>query len=67
MARITDENRGRRVSGAGFSVLGASKETGIPEKRIRAAIERGEVRLVDFGGTKRLPPSEVQRLSELYE
>lgn len=67
MTRIDDESRKRRVSGPGYSVLGASKKTGIPEKRIRRAIALGEVRTVRFGNTERIPPSEVERMDTLYE
>ena len=64
--RISDETRDRRAPGPGYSILGAAKESGLPEKRIRRAIELGEIRVIEFGGVKRIPPSEVQRLCELY-
>ncbi|RWN98192.1 hypothetical protein [Mesorhizobium sp.] len=66
MSRINDQNRDRRAPGSGFSVLGASKETEIPEARIRRAIKAGEVKTVRLGGTDRIPKREVERLKELY-
>lgn len=56
----------RRRDGAGYSVPAAAEEVGVSYKALREAIERNQVRTVDFGGLKRVPPSEVKRLKEVF-
>jgi hypothetical protein len=64
--RINAENRKKRASGAGHSALGVAKELDIPEGRLRRAINRGEIEVVEFGGVKRIPSRELERLKQLY-
>jgi hypothetical protein len=56
----------RRRDGAGYSVPGAAEEIGVSYKTLREAIERNQVRTIDFGGITRVPPSEVARLKEVF-
>jgi hypothetical protein len=51
---------------SGVSIRDAARETGIPEKRLRRAAEKGEVKIVEFGGVDKIPVSEVERLKRLY-
>jgi hypothetical protein len=66
MPRINEENRNKRASGAGRSVLGVAKELDIPEGRVRRAMDKGEIEIVEFGGVKRIPNREFERLKRLY-
>jgi hypothetical protein len=61
---MTDGKESERRSG--ISIRDAARETGIPEKRLRRAAEKGEVKIVEFGGVDKIPFSEVERLKGLY-
>jgi hypothetical protein len=37
-----------------------------PEKTVRNAVARGDIRTIDFAGRKRIPPAEEARLRELF-
>jgi excisionase family DNA binding protein len=58
--------RKRRRDGAGFSVPAAAEAVGVSYKAMRAAIEKNQVRVVEFGGLTRVPKAEVARLKETF-
>jgi hypothetical protein len=57
--------RGHR-KGAGYSIPAASEEAGVSYKAMLAAIALGQVRVVEFGGLRRVPTAEVMRLKALF-
>jgi excisionase family DNA binding protein len=56
----------RRRDGAGYSVPAAAEALGVSYKTLREAIARKQVRVIDFGGLQRVPPSEVKRLKDAF-
>ena len=56
----------RRRDGAGYSVPAAAEEIGVSYKTLREAIEKNQVRCIEFGGIKRVPRAEVARLNEVF-
>lgn len=43
------------------------RKLNVPEGAARRAVEKGEVLTVRFGGLRRIPPSEVERLRSLFK
>jgi len=58
-------NQARR-SGAGYSIPAAAAEIGFSYRTFLAAVENGEVRVIKFGGLRRVPSGEVERLKALF-
>jgi hypothetical protein len=56
----------RHITHAGFSIPATAKELGMPEGLIRKAVDRGEIEVIPFGGLRRVPPREVERLRCLF-
>jgi excisionase family DNA binding protein len=56
----------RRNIGGGLSIPAAAAELGLPEYTLRKAVDRGEVTAVKFGGLRRIPPAEIERLRETF-
>jgi hypothetical protein len=56
----------RHITHAGYSIPAVASELGMPEGLIRSAVQRGEIEVVPFGGLRRIPPREVDRLRELF-
>ena len=50
----------------GFTIPGAARELQVPEYSIRRAVLLGEVESIAFGGLKRIPPREIDRLRKLF-
>ena len=44
----------------------AAEEIGVSYKTLREAIEKNQVRCIEFGGIKRVPRAEVARLKEVF-
>ena len=55
------------LSRAGNSIPGAARKLKLGENTLRRAIANGEVKYVDFGGLRRIPDSEVERIRDLLE
>ncbi|RAK68871.1 hypothetical protein [Phenylobacterium kunshanense] len=62
MSEVTSKRR----SGAGYSIPAAAAEVGASYKTFLAAVDRGHVRVVEFGGLRRVPAAEVARLKALF-
>lgn len=56
----------RHCHGAGYSIRAAAAEARIPYKTMQKAVELEQVKVVDFGGLKRVPASEVKRIKQLF-
>ena len=56
------EKRRRRNAGGGLSIPAAAEELNASEWQLRRAVDRGEVAVVQFGGLRRIPPAEIERL-----
>lgn len=60
------KKRNRKL-GPGYSARQVSFKTGMPVARILRAMDRGEIRVVSFGGVARIPESELERIKKLYD
>jgi hypothetical protein len=56
----------RHIVHAGFSIPAGAAELNMPEGVLRRAVEKGEVEFVEFGGLRRIPPREIDRLRQLF-
>ena len=65
MATIEKRPATRRNLGGGLSIPAAAEELAWPEWSLRRAIDRGEVRVCEMAGLRRVPPAEITRLKEL--
>lgn len=50
-----------------YSVKATARELQTSERRVRKAMQEGELRFVMFGGRPIIPGSEVQRIAEAVE
>lgn len=66
METNTTEIAGRRAAGPGLSPGAFARTVPVPISRVRKAIERGELEVIDFGGRQLIPASEVPRVRALY-
>lgn len=55
----------RRNLGRGLSIPAAAEELGWSEWTLRRAVAKGEVRVCEMGGLRRITPAEIARLEEL--
>jgi excisionase family DNA binding protein len=53
------------LSRAGHSIPSAAVKLGIGEGTLRRAVDRQEIRVVEFGGLKRIPDAEIERVRGL--
>ena len=51
----------------GFTIPAFAEALGVPEGVARRAVEKGEVETVRFGGLRRVPPREIERLRSLFK
>jgi excisionase family DNA binding protein len=51
----------------GFTIPAAAEELEVPEGAVRRAAANGEIEFVWFGGLRRIPPREVERLRDLFK
>ena len=58
---------GRHIGHLGFTIPAFAEELNVPEGAVRRAVEKGEVETVWFGGLRRIPPREVERLRSLFK
>jgi hypothetical protein len=56
----------RRRSGPGFTLPGFAEYCGLPIGTIRRAVKNGEITTVAFGGRNLTPPSEAERICQLF-
>ena len=56
----------RHIDHAGHSIPSAAAELNMPEGLFRRAVAKGEVEFVEFGGLRRIPPREIERLRQLF-
>ena len=57
-----DQVPARRNIGGGLSIPAAAAELGLSEYTLRKAVDRKEVVAITFGGLRRIPPAEIERL-----
>ena len=58
---------GGHIDHLGFTIPGFAEEVGVPDGMVRRAVENGEVEFVWFGGLRRIPPREVERLRAFFK
>jgi hypothetical protein len=58
---------GHHIDHLGFTIPGFAQELEVPEGMVRRAVENGEVEFVWFGGLRRIPPREADRLRSLFK
>jgi excisionase family DNA binding protein len=58
---------GRHIDHLGFTIPAFAEELKVPEGMVRRAVENKEVEFVWFGGLRRIPPREVERLRSLFK
>lgn len=63
---MSDNKSQSRRTGAGFSIPAAADELNMPYRTLLSAVERGEVRVIEFAGLRRVPAAEVTRLKSLF-
>ena len=51
---------------AGYSIPAAAKELEVGEGTLRRAIDKGQVRYVQFAGLRRIPSAELRRIRSLF-
>jgi hypothetical protein len=56
----------RRRSGAGYSIPAAAEELAVPYKTLREAIQRGQVKTIQFGAQERMTQRELDRLRDMF-
>jgi hypothetical protein len=56
----------RRRQGAGFSMRSFSEHLDLPIGQVRRAVKNGEIVTVRFAGQDRIPPSEAERIKQLF-
>ena len=56
----------RRNIGGGLSIPAAAAELGLSEYTLRKAVDRGEVVAIRFGGLRRIPPAEIEKLRDTF-
>jgi hypothetical protein len=56
----------RRRSGAGYSIPAAAEELAVPYKALRAAIQRGQAKTIEFGAQERMTQREIDRLRSIF-
>ena len=55
----------RRI-GSAISVMGAAEILGINAKMLRAAIKRGKITFISFGGLDYIHDEEIERVRQLF-
>ncbi len=55
----------RRNLGGGRSIPAAAEELEWPEWSFRRAVDKGQVKYIEFAGLRRIPPDEIARLKAL--
>lgn len=55
----------RRI-GSAISVMGAAEILGINAKMLRAAIKRGQITVISFGGLDYIHDEEIERVRQLF-
>lgn len=60
----TEDSRHR--PGAGYTIPKFAKHYGIPESQVRRSVRDGTIKTVPWAGLLRIPPSEAERVSELW-
>jgi hypothetical protein len=64
---MNEKTEGQRIRRApGLSITRFCKETGLPYKRTRAAIDAGEIRVGRFGGVLRIMEGEPDRILQEF-
>ena len=61
----SEKPKSRRI-GSATSVMGAAEALGINAKILRAAIKRGQINVISFGGLDYIHDDEIERLKELF-
>ena len=56
----------RHYTHLGYSIPAAAHELRLSEQTVRRAVKAGDVETVQFGGLKRVPPREIDRLREIF-
>jgi hypothetical protein len=64
---MADQQEAAREFKPHYSVKATARELKTSERRVRKAMEQGDLRYVMFGGRPIIPGSEVQRLAEAVE
>ena len=57
----------RHLVRAGNSIPAAAKKLVFGEGTVRRAVDRGEIKIVKFGGLRRITDAEIERVRSLFE
>ena len=52
----------RHLVRAGNSIPAAARKSEMGEGTVRRAVDRGEIKVVNFGGLRRIPDAEIERV-----
>jgi hypothetical protein len=64
--RIPPPGQRQRRQGAGFSIRKFAEHLDLPYGQVRKAVKNGEITIISFGGVRRIPPSEAERIRQLF-
>jgi excisionase family DNA binding protein len=56
----------RHLVRAGNSIPAAARKLGFGEGTVRRAVDRGEIKIVEFGGLRRITDAEIERVRSLF-
>jgi excisionase family DNA binding protein len=56
----------RHLARAGNSIPAAAKKLGFGEGTVRRAVDRGEIKIIEFGGLRRISDAEIERVRSLF-
>lgn len=56
----------RHLMRAGNSIPAAAKKLGFGEGTLRRAVDRGEIKIIEFGGLRRITDAEIERVRAMF-
>jgi excisionase family DNA binding protein len=56
----------RHLVRAGNSIPAAARKLGFGEGTVRRAVDRGEIKIIEFGGLRRISDAEIERVRVLF-
>ena len=54
------------ASADGNSIPAAARKLGFGEGTVRRAVDRGEIKIIEFGGLRRISDAEIERVRVLF-
>jgi excisionase family DNA binding protein len=62
---MADRKYRKHLTRAGNSIPAAAKKIGVGEGTVRRAVDRGEIKVISFGGLVRVTDAEIARVREM--